>query len=198
LHGVVPGMTARRFVRPLTKSSSCDDGNDRDWEEDDEGSGHDEDEDEGGGLIVEANADAANRRITLMMGFWKDVRTTTTTIDDTSSSSDADGRSMIGPNVPYSPQGGTWTEEFEPIPVGGDDLSSMEMKSVTTDEMIDGLDVIDPLWVPMVDDNTREEDAKSFREYSRHDGDNGIQRSSRFFLKSMNPGVIDDEVLSGT
>ncbi len=147
---------------------------------------------------MEANADIANRRITLMMGFWKDVRTTNTTIDDTSSSSDADGRSTIGPNVPYSPQGGTWTEEFEPIPVCGDDLSSMEMRSVTTEEMIDGLDVIDPLWVPIVDDNITEEDAKSVGEYSRHDGNNGIQRSSRFFLKLMDPRVIDDEVLSWT
>jgi hypothetical protein len=74
----------------------------------------------------------------------------------------------------------------------------MEMKSVTTDEMIDGLDVIDPLWVPIVDNNITEEDTKSFHEHSRHDGDNGMQRSSRFFLKSMKPRVIDDEVLSGT
>lgn len=199
LHGVLPGMTARRFVRPSTKASSRDDDNDRDWEEDGGGSDHhDDDDDDDGDLIAEANDDVENRRITLMMGFWKDVRTTTMTGDDASSSTGADSLPTVGPNVPYSPRGGTWTEEFEPIPVSDDDLSSMETRSVTTDETMNGLDVIDPLWIPIADGNTTEEDAKSFGEYSRHDGDDVMQRSSRFFLKSMDPRVIDDEMLSRT
>ncbi|KAL3822023.1 hypothetical protein ACHAXA_003009 [Cyclostephanos tholiformis] len=118
--------------------------------------------------------------------------------DEASSSSDAAGRLTKGPNVPYSPRGGTWTEEFEPISVIGDDLAITETRSVRTDELMVGINVIDPLWIPIIDVIVTEEDAKSFGEYSRHGGDDEIQPSSRFFLRSMDPRVIDDEVLSGT
>ncbi len=199
LHGVLPGMTSQRLVRPTMGAPSRDDDSDSYREEDGGGSNDEDDEnDDDGDLIEEANDDVENHRITLMMGFWKDVRTTTTIGADASTSFGANGRSTIGPNVPYLPREGTWTEEFEPIPVSGDDLAGMESTSVRTDETIDGLEMIHPLWIPITDGDTTAKDATSIGVNSRHDGDDGIQFSSRFFLKSMDPKDIDDEVLSGT
>ncbi|KAL3776878.1 hypothetical protein ACHAW5_007679 [Stephanodiscus triporus] len=193
LHGVVPGMPLARPRKPAEPSSDDDEGS----RSSDHSYDDDVDDDKDGG----SDSAEGGHRITLMMGFWRDVRTTTTateTGDDASSSfSTTAGLRPIGPNVPYVPQDGTWTDEFVSTSVSGSDLADIDTMSATTDESSD-LAVVNPLWIPIVSVVNANEDKKYFGKYSRRDGDKEIQPTVRFFLKSLDPRNIDDEVLSGT
>jgi hypothetical protein len=207
LHGVVPGVPPARERRPGGSSSDvgCDCDEDGDSRIGGRSHDDDDDDDDDGGSDVEGDDDTDDHRITLMMGFWGDVRTTisTTTVamgDGTSSSSGtAGGPPLTGPNVPYASLAGTWTEELDPISMVGDDLAgNNKTRSAEMDQFCSDLVVVDPLWIPILDGTITEDGEKSFSEYSCRRDNDDIQPSSRFFLKSLDPRDIDNEVLSGT
>ena len=136
-------------------------------------------------------------RLTMMLGFWKNVCTAKSTIiGDTVTTSS----SPFGPNVPYATQKGSWKEDFKPISISKYDLDGiMKSCNAMSNKSISDLVVIDPLWIPIHFGSTvEEEEEKKIR-------DNAIGKcsfyngssSSRFFLQSNSPCEIDNEVLYG-
>ena len=165
LHGVVPGIPFAQSSNSSDDdgSSSCDDFYDVDFSD------------------AKRKPDKG-QRITLMMGFWKDVCLTTP--DENSKGS------PMGPNVPFDrllKSTNAWAEEFKPIVISEKDIGHIS----TTNTIIDD---IDPLWVPV--QNKSMEGEKAFGEYAP--SEEAKQFSGRFFLKSLEPTDIDHNVLSGS
>ena len=126
--------------------------------------------------------ESSDQRITLMLGFWKDV---CLTMPDENSKG-----SPMGPNVPFDrllKSTNTWAEEFKPIVISENDIDHIVTTSTATD-------VLDPLWVNV--HNKITEGEKSFGEYAP--SGEAKQFSGRFFLKSLEPTYIDHDVLSGS
>ena len=117
------------------------------------------------------------QRITLMMGFWKDVCLTV---------SDKDS---VGPNVPFdSLAHNSWANEFSPMSISEGDIAhngqtKIERESIT---------VVDPLWVPIRSKAAANDETAHEITSSKTNAFHG-----RFFLKSQLPTEIDREVLSG-
>ena len=124
-----------------------------------------------------------NHRITFMMGFWETVCTTPT-----------NDYEEHGPNVPFDSiyHNNTWTEEFKPHSITGDDIAAMRPSVSQQNELCNLYDIC-PLWVPVIKGNT--ECDKSFGEYSADS--NAMKQYGRFFLKSQESTEIDREVLNG-
>ena len=120
-----------------------------------------------------------DQRITLMMGFWKEV---CLTIPDASS------EGKVGPNVPYQSQkNSAWAKEFQPVSIGGDTVSD---KAASSDESVN---IVDPLWVPVCESGSKQ----AFGRYSPSTR-NATQFYGRFFLRSLETKDIDHEVLCGS
>ena len=134
LHGVIPGIPTLQCQSSVSSSMSSDDDDDDDDSYDDKDDGkiyHD------------------NQRITMMLGFWKNVCTNTVTTSSL----------PIGPNVPYATQNGSWKEDFKPISISKEDLDGiMKSYNATSNKSISDLVVIDPLWIPNHFGSTIEEE----------------------------------------
>ena len=182
LHGVVPGIP---FMSPHSSSS---DESDRS-SSDDEYYDYDFDEQKSKEKEVCCNDD---QRITLMMGFWEEVSLTV----PEKSGEGALSVEKMGPNVPFDSvaEKNTWTDEFDPISLGENDIVDIETKRVHSN-VSNEVPIIDPLWVPIRKGST-ESDDNTFGEYT-----SCIKASplhGRFFLKSLQTTDIDQEVLAGT
>ena len=127
-----------------------------------------------------------NQRITLMMGFWKDVCLST-------ARNDGEGEE-VGPNLLFRDLSlGSWKEEFTPVSDIDDSFFGKKSEQTLTTHKAD---IIDPLWVSIRDNNTAQ-DINDFGVYSSG-GDNEDKQSGRFFLESTDPRDIDNKVLNGT
>ena len=183
LHGVIPGIPTVQSRSSVSSSMSSD------VDDDDDADSYDDEDD---GKIYHDN-----QRITMMLGFWKNVCTAKSTIiGDTVTTSS----SPFGPNVPYATQKGSWKEDFKPISISKYDLDGiMKSCNAMSNKSISDLVVIDPLWIPIHFGSTvEEEEEKKIRdnaigECSFYNGSS----SSRFFLQSNSPCEIDNEVLYG-
>jgi type II secretory pathway pseudopilin PulG len=178
LHGVIPGIPTLQSQSSVLSSMSSDDDDDDSYDDkDDKKIYHD------------------NQRITMILGFWKNVCTTKSTIIGNTVTTSS---SPFGPNVPYANQKGSWKEDFKPISISKDDLDDiMKLCNAMSNKSISDLVVIDPLWIPIHSTIEEEEGKKmsdnTFGECSFCNGSS----SSRFFLQSNSPCEIDNEVLCG-
>ncbi|KAL7438153.1 hypothetical protein ACHAXH_008410 [Discostella pseudostelligera] len=128
-----------------------------------------------------------NQRITFMMGFWETVCTTSASRTTTSGER--------GPNVPFENicHDNTWTEEFNRYSVTSSDIANMKTNvSQANNENLD-VYVLCPLWVPVLNGVNTQTD-EGFGEYS---AGHAIKQHGRYFLKSLDPTEIDNEVLNG-
>lgn len=128
-----------------------------------------------------------NHRITFMMGFWEAVCTTST--------SKTTNSGEHGPNVPFESicRNNTWTEEFKAFSITSSDIANVKTNvSRANNEHLD-VSVLCPLWVPVVS-GVNTETNESFGEYS---AGNATKQHGRYFLKSLDPTEIDNEVLNG-
>ena len=192
LHGVMPGIPTLQ-CQSSSSSSMSSDGDDDD---DDDDNNYDHNDD-GKSYDMDDNDNVNKQRITMMLGFWKNVCTTKSTIigDNEKVSS------IVGPNVPYATPAGSWKEDFKPISISKYDLAGM-MKScnVMSEKSSSDLVVIDPLWIPIHSGSTKQEEEEKkmnnyvIDEYSLCNNGSSI---CRYFLKSCSPCEIDKEILSG-
>ena len=168
LHGVVPGIPSAS-----SSASDAEDGNSSD------------DDFYGFGEAEQKQSSSKEQRITLMMGFWKEVCLSNP--DETSSAD------MVGPNVPFQSilSDQTWTREFNPISINDDESIAQLSKDNTNSKAID---VVNPLW-KAVNQKGSSPDDKSFGGYTLCNEAN--QFYGRFFLKSTETTEVDKEVLSG-
>ena len=113
-------------------------------------------------------SDDDNQRVTLMLGFWKEVCLTDDSAD-------------IGPNVPFDSVSSSWKEEFNPVDTNESDFNHSGKKNTQLLYYI-----IDPLWV-----NIEEED---FGKYTAADS---AKQCGRFFLETTDSRDIDKKVLFG-
>ncbi|KAL7552256.1 hypothetical protein ACHAWF_015491 [Thalassiosira exigua] len=133
-------------------------------------------------------ARGGDQRVTLMMGFWREVCLT-----EPSKTTKGSQSVEIGPNVPYGSSCASWTEDFLPIPVG------IDMSDLATNRVHGIVQVIDPLWVPI----------REARAIAGSGGTNPCEEihlekcstdkrfHGRFFLRSLKTKEIDKEVLQG-
>jgi len=112
--------------------------------------------------------DDVNQRVTLMLGFWKDVCLT-------------DNSAVIGPNVPFDSVSCSWKEEFNPVDMKESDFNHSGTKN---SQLLNN--IIDPLWVSI--------DEEDFGKYNAADS---AKQCGRFFLESTDSREIDTKVLSG-
>lgn len=117
-------------------------------------------------------SDDDNQRVTLMLGFWKEVCL-------------ADDSEDIGPNVPFDSVSCSWKEEFNPIDMKESDADRCGTKN---SQVLNN--IIDPLWVKIVPN-----DEKDFGKYTAA---NNAKQCGRFFLETTDSRDIDNKVLSGT
>lgn len=110
-------------------------------------------------------------RVTLMMGFWKEV---TLTVPDEASQS-----LTIGPNVPFP---SSLLDEFKPISFNENTFTMH--RHATTNHVIDP-NLVRPLWTEIGQAGDSNEVAIA----------NEKDFSGRFFLRSIDPTDIDKEVL---
>ena len=154
LHGVIPGI-------PQESSATSD----NDESSSDEDSYYMQDTSK-----TSPVNDDVNQRVTLMLGFWKEVRL-------------ADDSKVIGPNVPFDIVSCSWKEEFNPIDMKESDASHSGTKNTHLLNHI-----IDPLWVKIVPT-----DEKDFGKYTSADR---AKQCGRFFLETTDSRDIDYKVLS--
>ncbi len=110
-------------------------------------------------------------RVTLMMGFWKEV--TLTVPDETSQSL------TVGPNVPFP---SSLLDEFKPISFNKNTFAMY--RQAATNHVVDP-NLVRPLWTEIDQAGDSDEVATaSERDFS-----------GRFFLKSIDPANIDKKVL---
>ena len=172
LHGVIPGIPCSSSI------ATSDDENESNCSDDSyyPGTQHGSK-----GLLSCDN----NQRITLMMGFWKDVCLST-------AKNDGEGEE-VGPNLLFRDLSlGSWKEEFTPVSDIDDSFFGKKSEQTLTTHKAD---IIDPLWVSIRDNNTAQ-DINDFGVYSSG-GDNEDKQSGRFFLESTDPRDIDNKVLNG-
>jgi len=112
-------------------------------------------------------SDDDNQRVTLMLGFWKDVCLT-------------DNSAVIGPNAPFDSVSCSWKEEFNPVDMKESDANHSGKKNAQL------LNNINPLWVSI-----EEED---FGKYTAADS---AKQCGRFFLETTDSRDIDKKVLFG-
>ena len=152
LHGVIPGIPQESSATSDNDESSCS--------EDSYNM-----QDTSHSMPV---SDDDNQRVTLMLGFWKDVPLT----DNNSA--------VIGPNVPFDGVSCSWKEEFNPVDMKERDFNHRGTKNTQL------LNSIDPLWVRI--------DEEDFGKYTAADS---AKQCGRFFLESTDYREIDTKVLSG-
>ena len=157
LHGVVPGI-------PQETSATLDD---------DESSSSEDSYYMQDTPKTKPVSDDDNQRVTLMLGFWKEVCL-------------ADDSEDIGPNVPFDSVSCSWKEEFNPVDLKDHDATHRGTKST---QFLNN--IIDPLWVKIVPNNE-----KDFGRYTT--ADSSAKQCGRFFLETIDSRDIDSKVLSGT
>ena len=154
LHGVIPGIPQESSTTLDEDKSSCSD--DSYYMQD----------------ISKTRpvSDDYNQRVTLMLGFWKEVCLTDDSAD-------------IGPNVPFDSVSCSWKEEFDPVDMKESDFNHSGTKN---SQLFNN--IIDPLWI-----NILPNDEKDFGKYTTADG---AKQCGRFFLETTDSRDIDNKVLS--
>ena len=123
--------------------------------------------------------DIQSKRVTLMLGFWDDTVCTQST-------------SKIGPNMPFPRMpsdnpSDDWTGDFLPIKLRDNEFVS------ASDSNSNAFVEVKPLWTPIYQHHNN-----TFSEYTKELGGSAINFSGRFFLKSNDTNVIDNEILHPT